>query len=73
MTEDSILIRAERLVKGDVVLWANTSWRVRLIEPVSPSELEIVLERVQGDDDIGEGDLRTTVGRDRKLRVLLLV
>lgn len=67
MTEDSILIRAERLVKGDVVLWANTSWQVRLIEPVSLSELEIVLERVQGED------LRTTVGRDRKFRVLLLV
>lgn len=27
MTEDSILIRAERLVKGDVVLWANTPGR----------------------------------------------
>lgn len=69
MTEDSILIRAERLVKGDVVLWANTSWQVRLIEPVSLSELEIVLERV---DDMAE-NLRTTVGRDRKFRVLLLV
>lgn len=72
MTEDSILIRAERLVKGDVVLWANTSWLVRLIEPVSLSELEIVLERVQGDDDMAE-NLRTTVGRDRMFRVLLLV
>lgn len=72
MTEDSILIRAERLVKGDVVLWANTSWQVRLIEPVSLSELEIVLERVQGDDDMAE-NLRTTVGLDRKFRVLLLV
>lgn len=69
MTEDSILIRAERLVKGDVVLWANTSWQVRLIEPVSLSELEIVLER---DDDMAE-NLHTTVGRDRKFRVLLLV
>lgn len=68
MTEDSILIRAERLVKGDVVLWANTSWQVRLIEPVSLSELEIVLGCVQDDDDI-----HTTVGRDRKFRVLLLV
>lgn len=71
MTEDSILIRAERLVKGDVVLWANTPWQVRLIEPVSLSELEIVLGRVQG-DDMAE-NLRTTVGRDRKFRVLLLV
>ena len=69
MTEDSILIRAERLVKGDVVLWANTSWQVRLIEPVSLSELEIVLGC---DDDMAE-NLRTTVGRDRKFRVLLLV
>lgn len=72
MTEDSILIRAERLIKGDIILWANTSWRIGLIEPVSLSEFEIVLERVQGDDDRGE-DLRTTVGRDRKFRVLLLV
>lgn len=72
MTEDSILIRAERLVKGDVVLWANTSWQVRLIEPTSLSELEIVLERIQSDDDEVE-NLRTTVGRDRKLRALLLV
>lgn len=73
MTEDSILIRAERLIKGDVVLWANTSWQVRLIEPVSLSELEIVLGRVQGDDDDMAENLRTTVGRDRKFRVLLLV
>lgn len=72
MTEDSILIRAERLVKGDVVLWANTSWQVRLTEPVSLSELEIVLERVQGDDDMAE-NLHTTIGRDRKFQVLLLV
>lgn len=68
MHEDSILIRAERLVRGDIVLWANATWRVRLKEPVSPSEFEIVLERVQGDDDS-----RTTVGRDHKFRVLLLV
>lgn len=74
MTEDSILIRAERLVKGDVVLWANTSWQVQLIEPVSLSELEIVLGCVQGDDDDDMAEnLRTTVGRDRKFRVLLLV
>lgn len=25
MTEDSILIRAERLIKGDIVLWATVS------------------------------------------------
>lgn len=72
MIGDSILARAERLVKGDIILWANTPWQVRLIEPVSLSELEIVLERVQGDDDMAE-NLRTTVGRDRKFRVLLLV
>lgn len=72
MTEDSILIRAERLIKGDVVLWANASWRIELIEPVSLSEFEIVLECVQGDDDRVK-NLRTTVGRDRKFRVLLLV
>lgn len=72
MIGDSILARAERLVKGDIILWANTPWQVRLIEPVSLSELEIVLERVQGDDDMAE-NLHTTVGRDRKLRVLLLV
>lgn len=72
MIGDSILARAERLVKGDIILWANTPWQVRLIEPVSLSELEIVLERVQGDDDMAE-NLHTTVGRDRKFRVLLLV
>ena len=72
MIDDSILARAERLVKGDIILWANAPWRVRLIEPVSLSELEIVLERVQGDDDMA-GNLHTTVGRDRKFRVLLLV
>lgn len=69
MTEDSILIRAERLVKGDIVLWANASWRIGLIEPVSLTEFEIVLEYVHGDCD----DLRTTVSRDRKFRVLLLI
>lgn len=72
MIGDSILARAERLVKGDIILWANTPWQIRLIEPVSLSELEIVLERVQGDDDEAE-NLHTTVGRDRKFRVLLLV
>ena len=69
MAEDSILIRAERLVRGDIVLWANAPWRVQLKEPVSLSEFEIVL---QGDDDRVK-NLRTTVGRDRKFRVLLLV
>nr|DAY44242.1 MAG TPA: hypothetical protein [Caudoviricetes sp.] len=72
MAEDSILIRAERLVKGDVVLWANITWRVRLIAPSSLSELEIVLERIQSGDDEAE-NLRTTISRDRKLQVLLLV
>lgn len=72
MTKDSIPIRAERLIKGDIVLWANVSWRVGLIEPVSLTEFEIVLERVQGDDDEVE-NLRTTVGRDRKFRVFLLI
>lgn len=69
MTENSILIRAERLIKGDIVLWDNASWRVGLIEPVSLTEFEIVLER----DDDRVKNLRTTVGRDRKFRVLLLV
>jgi len=69
MTEDSILIRAERLIKGDIVLWANTSWRIGLIEPVSLTEFEIVLE--YGCD--GHSDLRTTVSRDRKFRALRLV
>lgn len=31
MAEDSILIRAERLVRGDIVLWANATWRVLLL------------------------------------------
>lgn len=72
MTEDSILIRAERLIKGDIVLWANASWRIGLIEPTSLTEFEIVLEYVHGDQD-DHPDLRTTVSRDRKFRVLLLV
>lgn len=69
MTEDSILIRAERLVRGDVVLWGEASWRIGLIEPVSLTEFEIVLEYAHGDCS----DLRTTVSRDRKFRVLRLV
>lgn len=72
MAEDSILIRAERLIKGDIVLWANVSWRIGLIEPVSLTEFEIVLEYVHGGCD-EHSDLRTTVGRDRKFRVLRLV
>lgn len=72
MTEDSILIRAERLIKGDIVLWANVSWRIGLIEPVSLTEFEIVLEYVQGGCD-DHSDLRTTVNRDRKFRALRLV
>lgn len=62
MTEDSILIRAERLIKSDIVLWANTSWRIGL------TEFEIVHG---GCDD--HSDLRTTVSRDRKFRALRLV
>lgn len=72
MTEDSILIRAERLIKGDIVLWANDSWRIELIEPVSLTEFEIVLEYVHGSRD-DHPDLRTTVSQDRKFRALLLV
>lgn len=72
MTENSILIRAERLIKGDIVLWDNTSWRVGLIEPVSLTEFEIVLEYVHGSCD-DHPDLRTTVSRDRKFRTLHLV
>lgn len=72
MTENSILIRAERLIKGDIVLWDNTSWRVGLIEPVSLTEFEIVLEYVHGGCD-DYPDLRTTVSRDRKFRALHLV
>lgn len=69
MTEDSILIRAERLVRGDIVLWANATWRIGLIEPVSLTEFEIVLECVRDDSS----DIRTTVSRDRKFRALRLV
>lgn len=72
MTEDSILIRAERLIKGDIVLWANVSWRIGLIEPVSLTEFEIVLEYVHGGCD-DHSDLRTTVSRDRMIRALRLV
>lgn len=72
MTEDSILIRAERLIKGDIVLWANALWRIGLIEPVSLTEFEIVLEYVHGSCD-DHSDLRTTVSQDRKIRALRLV
>lgn len=72
MTEDSILIRAERLIHGDIVLWGGATWQVRLAEPTSLTEMEIVLEYVHGGCD-DHSDLRTTVSRDRKFRVLLLV
>ena len=72
MTKDSILIRAERLIRGDVVLWGEASWRVGLIEPVSLTEFEIVLEYIHGDCD-DYLDLRTTVSRDHKFRALRLV
>lgn len=71
MTEDSILIRAERLVRGDVIAFGGASWRVQLAEPTSLTELEIVLEYIHGDQD-DHSDLRTVVSRDRKFRVLLL-
>ena len=69
MTEDSILIRAERLIRGDIVLWADATWRVCMAEKTSTTELELVMECVSYDHP----DLRTTVGQDRKLRVLLLI
>ena len=69
MHEDSILIRAERLVRGDVIAFGGASWRIGLIEPVSLTEFEIVLECVHDD----RSDLRTTVSRDRKFRALRLV
>ena len=72
MTEDSLLIRAERLVRGDIVLWADVSWRVGLIKPFSLTEFEVVLEYVHGGSD-DHSDLRTTVSRDSKFRALRLV
>lgn len=68
MTEDSILIRAERLIRGDIILWSGATWQVQLAEPTSLTELEIVLEYTHGDQD----DLRTVVSRDSKFRVLRL-
>lgn len=62
MTEDSILIRAERLIRGDIVLWGGATWQVRLAEPTE-------LEYTHGD----HSDLRTVVSRDSKFRVLRLV
>lgn len=69
MIGDSLPIRAERLIRGDIVLWGGASWQVRLAEPTSLTELEIVLEYTHGDHQ----DLRTVVSRDSKFRVLLLV
>ena len=71
MMGDSLSIRAEQLVRGDIVLWGGASWRVRLAEPTSLTELEIVLEYAHGDLD-DHPDLRTVVSRDSKFRVLLL-
>lgn len=75
MIDDSILSRAERLIKGDIILWANAPWCIRLIEKTSLTELEIVLEPIHTHDDdrIDHPDIRTTVERDRKFRVLRLV
>lgn len=64
MIGDSLPIRAERLIRGD-------TWQVRLAEPTSLTELEIVLEYTRGDQD-DHSDLRTVVSRDSKFRVLLL-
>lgn len=70
---DSMLVRAERIIKGDVVLWANAPWRIGLIEKTSPTELEIVLEPVHTyDDQVDHSDIRTTVEQDRKFRVLMM-
>lgn len=71
MTGDSLPIRAERLIRGDIVLWGGASWQVRLAEPTSLTELEIVLEYAHGDQD-DHSDLRMVVSRDSKFRVLLL-
>ena len=69
-----MLVRAERLIKDDVILWANAAWRIGLIEKTSPTELEIVLERVHTyNDDDDRSDIRTTVSRDRKFRTLFLI
>lgn len=68
---DSVLVRAERLIKGDVVLWANATWCIGLIEKTSLTELEIVLERIHTGDD--RSDIRTTISRDRKFRALFLI
>lgn len=69
MTEDSILIRAERLIRGDIILWADTTWQVCMAEKTSTTELELVMECVSHD----RPDLRTVVSQDRKFRALLLV
>mgnify|MGYP000428957661 CR=1 FL=1 len=71
MIGDSLPIRAERLIRGDIVLWGGATWQVRLAEPTSLTELEIVLEYAHGDQD-DHSDLRTVVSRDSKFRVLLL-
>lgn len=70
MIGDSLPIRAERLIRGDIVLWGGATWEVQLAEPTSQTELEIVLEYTHGDQD-DHSDLRTVVSRDSKFRVLL--
>ena len=72
MIGDSLPIRAERLIRGDIVLWGGATWQVRLAEPTSLTELEIVLEYGHGDRD-DHSDLRTVVSRDCKFRALYLV
>lgn len=72
MIGDSLPIRAERLIRGDIVLWGGATWQVRLAEPTSLTELEIVLDGYTHGDQDDPSDLRTVVSRDSKFRVLLL-
>lgn len=69
-----IKIRAERLIAGDVVLHGNSSWRVLSIgQSTRPTELDLLLEHVHGDDHQRTSSLRATIERDRTLQVVLLV
>lgn len=66
---NSLIIRAERLIKGDVILWYNTTWRVSAAEKTSLTKIRLVLEPIETDT----WPVRTTVERGLVFRVLLLV
>lgn len=71
MTNDynALIIRAERLIKGDIVQRHGVAYRVRLAEKTSLTRVRLVLEPVEASTP----DLRLIIERDLVFLVLLLV